>query len=77
VEPGRVYEFDIDLWATSNVFLRGHRVRLSVSSSSFPKYDRNPNTGDEFGMDTSLKVADQQLYHDERHPSHVLLPVIK
>ncbi|MGO9645233.1 MAG: CocE/NonD family hydrolase [Candidatus Bathyarchaeia archaeon] len=77
LESERVYEFDIDLWVTSNVFQRGHRVRLDISSSSFPKYDRNPNTGNPFGMDTTLKVADQRVYHDERHPSHILLPVIK
>jgi len=77
MEPEKVYEFDIDLWITSNVFQRGHRVRLDVSSSSFPKYDRNPNTGNQFGADTTLNVADQRVYHNERHPSHILLPVIK
>ena len=77
LEFERVYEFDIDLWVTSNVFQRGHRVRLDISSSSFPKYDRNPNTGNQFGLDATLKVADQRVYHDERYPSHILLPVIK
>ncbi len=77
LEPEKVNEFDIDLWITSNVFQRGHRVRLDISSSSFPKYDRNPNTGNQFGMDATLRVADQRVYHDERHPSHILLPVIK
>jgi putative CocE/NonD family hydrolase len=77
MEPEKVYEFDIDLWVTSNVFRRGHRVRLDISSSSFPKYDRNPNTGNQFGTDTALNVADQRVYHNEGHPSHILLPVIK
>ncbi|HKM76449.1 MAG TPA: CocE/NonD family hydrolase, partial [Candidatus Bathyarchaeia archaeon] len=77
LEPETIYEFYIDLWVTSNVFQRGHRIRLDISSSSFPKYDRNPNTGNQFGMDTTLKVADQRVYHDEQHPSHILLPVIK
>jgi hypothetical protein len=74
---GVVYEFDIDLWITSNVFQRGHRVRLDISSSSFPKYDRNPNTGNQFGTDTSLKVADQKIYHNEKYPSHIRLPIIR
>ncbi len=77
LEPELVYEFDIDLWVTSNIFQRGHRVRLDISSSSFPKYDRNPNTGNQLGTDMTLKSADQRIYHDERYPSHILLPVIK
>jgi putative CocE/NonD family hydrolase len=75
--PGTVYEFAIDLWVTSNVFQRGHRVRLDVSSSSFPKYDRNPNTGNQFGTDTILKVAEQKIFHNERNPSSIILPVIR
>ncbi len=77
LEPERVYEFDIDLWVTSNIFQGGHRVRLDISSSSFPKYDRNPNTGNELGTDTTLKTAHQRIYHDARYLSHILLPVIK
>jgi uncharacterized protein len=77
LEPGRVYEFDIDLWITSNVFQRGHRVRLDVSSSSFPKYDRNPNTGNEFGASTILNVAHQTIYHNNHYPSHITLPKIE
>ena len=76
LEPGRVYEFTIDLWMTSNVFLKGHRIRVDVSSSNFPRFDRNPNTGNPFGQDTELRVANQTILHDEAHPSHVLLPVI-
>jgi hypothetical protein len=77
LEPGVVYEFSIDLWVTSNMFQRGHRIRLDVSSSSFPKYDRNPNTGNQFGTDTSMKVAEQKIYHNNRYPSHICLPVVK
>ena len=77
MEPEKAYEFDIDLWITSNVFQRGHMVRLDISSSSFPKYDRNPNTGNQFGVDTTLETAHQRVCHDEQHPSHILLPVIK
>jgi putative CocE/NonD family hydrolase len=77
LEPERIYEIDIDLWVTSTVFQRDHRVGLDISSSSFPKYDRNPNTGSPFGTDTTLKVANQKIYHDLEHLSHILLPVIK
>ena len=76
LEPGRVYEFTIDLWMTSNVFLKGHRIRVDVTSSNFPRFDRNPNTGNTFGQDTELRTAHQTIVHDEAHPSHILLPVI-
>ena len=76
LEPGKVYEFTVDVWMTSNVFLKGHRIRVDVSSSNFPRFDRNPNTGSPFGQDTELRVAHQTILHDEAHPSHVLLPVI-
>ena len=76
LRPGQVYEFDIDLWVTSNLFLKGHRIRLDVSSSSFPKYDRNPNTGDAFGQNARLKVAEQKIFHDEEHPSSIALPTM-
>jgi putative CocE/NonD family hydrolase len=74
--PNQVYEFYIDLWSTSQVFQKGHRIRLEVSSSNFPKYDRNPNTGHKFGEDAELVVAHQTIYHDAAHPSHLILPVI-
>ena len=74
--PGRAEPFEIDLWVTSNVFLRGHRVRLEVSSSNFPRFDRNPNSGKPFGSDTVLLPATQTILHDREHPSHLVLPVI-
>lgn len=74
--PGRVYEFTIDLWVVSHAFLPGHRARLDVSSSSFPKYDRNPNTGHTFGRDSELVVARQMVLHDTAHPSAIVLPVV-
>ena len=74
--PGEPTEFYIDLWATSNVFRKGHRIRLEVSSSNFPKYDRNPNTGDKFGENARLLAAKQTVYHDAAHPSRLVLPVI-
>jgi len=61
---------------TSNVFLPGHSIRLHISSSNFPRFDRNPNTGHDFGADAELVVARQTVYHDAERPSHVVLPVI-
>ena len=74
--PEKVYEYTIDLWATSHVFKVGHRLRLEVSSSNFPRYDRNPNTGHEFGVDAELRTAQQTVFHDSRYLSHLVLPVI-
>ncbi len=76
VEPGRVYEFDIDLWATSNVFKAGHRVRLYISSSNFPRFNRNLNTGEPALGATRTVKAEQKIYHDTKHPSVLVLPVI-
>ncbi len=76
IEPGRPYEYVIDLWATSNVFQAGHRIGLQVTSSCFPRWDRNPNTGHPFGADVELQVAHQEILHDRAHPSHVVLPVV-
>jgi len=76
IEAGKAYEFVLDLWSTSNVFKRGHRIRLDVTSSNFPRWDRNPNTGHAFGADAELAVAHQTILHDAEHPSYVLLPVI-
>src|SRR5437870_28855 len=76
LEPGRAYEYEIDLWATSNVFKAGHRIRLDVTSSNFPRWDRNPNTGHEFGADTELEIAHQTIFHDSEHPSYLVLPIV-
>ena len=76
IEPGRVYRYEIDCWVTSNLFLPGHCIRLHVSSSNFPRIDRNPNTGHDFGADAELALARQTVYHDRERPSHILLPVI-
>jgi putative CocE/NonD family hydrolase len=76
LEPGHVYKYAIDLWSTSNCFLRGHRIRVEISSSNFPQFDRNPNTGNPFGLDAELRTATQTVYHDADHPSHILLPVV-
>jgi putative CocE/NonD family hydrolase len=76
IKPGRVYFYEIDLWATSNLFKRNHRIRLEVSSSSFPMFLPNTNTGKRIGYDNSRIVAKQTIYHDATRPSHLLLPVI-
>jgi putative CocE/NonD family hydrolase len=79
LEPGRVYELRIDLVATSNVFLPGHRIRLDVTSSSHPRFDRNANSGKPPGEDTedTLAPATQRVFHDAGRPSHLLLPVVR
>jgi putative CocE/NonD family hydrolase len=72
-----VYRYEIDLAVTSNVFLAGHKIRVEVSSSNFPRFDRNLNTGEPFGAGTTWITATQTIYHDEKHPSHILMPVIR
>ncbi|MEO6623300.1 MAG: CocE/NonD family hydrolase, partial [Burkholderiaceae bacterium] len=74
--PGEIYEFDVDLWATANTFLAGHRLRVAVTSSSFPRWDRNPNTGGVFGADTQVQTAANTIYHAAAHASRIMLPVI-
>lgn len=74
--PQKPEKYFIDLWSTSNLFLKGHEIRIEISSSNFPKYDRNPNTGHAFGQDDDLKTAHQTIYHDSVKPSSILLPVI-
>lgn len=76
IEPGQTYEYTIDLWATSNLFQKGHRIRLDITSSNFPRWDRNPNTGHDFGTDAEGVTAQQTILHDAAHPSHVLLPIV-
>jgi putative CocE/NonD family hydrolase len=76
VEPGRVYQYTVDLWETSNVFKAGHQIRLEVSSSNFPRFARNLNTGGELATETELRTAHQTVFHDGERPSHLLLPVI-
>lgn len=76
IDPGKIYEYQIDLWATSQVFLPGHRIRLEVSSSDFPRFDRNLNTGDDPNGATRMEVAHQTIYHSSQYPSHLVLPII-
>jgi uncharacterized protein len=78
LQPGAIYRFDIDMWATSNVFKAGHRIRLHISSSEFPTYEPNSNTGARITDDASGQTlsAKQQVFHDQAHPSRLILPVI-
>ncbi len=74
--PGQVYEYAIDMWSLGHVFKQGHRIRVEISSSNFPKYDRNPNTGHKFGEDTELQKAHQRVYHGRKYASHIVLPIV-
>jgi putative CocE/NonD family hydrolase len=73
---GEVVEYEIDLWATSNVFLPGHRITLEISSSSFPQYLPNPNTGESLIESIQMIKAKQTIYHNEQYPSHLILPIV-
>jgi hypothetical protein len=76
IVPGQVYEYKIDLWSTSNVFLKGHKIRLEVSSSNFPRFDRNLNTGKSAADDSAFVKAVNTIYHDAAHPSALILPIV-
>jgi putative CocE/NonD family hydrolase len=75
-QAGKVHEYEIDLWVTGNVFRKGHRIRAEVSSSNFPRFDRNLNTGREPGMEAEMRTAHQTVHHTRAYPSHLVLPVI-
>ena len=77
LEPGQVYEFVFQLYPTSNVFKAGHSIRVDISSSNFPRFDVNPNTGGPLGVDRRFELAHQTIYHDAQHPSHIILPLIE
>jgi putative CocE/NonD family hydrolase len=76
IEPGKVYQYTITVWPTSNLFRAGHRIRLEISSSDFPQFDPNPNTGSWLGESTATQVAHQTVLHDTEHPSALVLPII-
>ncbi|MBC8164839.1 MAG: CocE/NonD family hydrolase, partial [Bryobacteraceae bacterium] len=75
-KPGETYRITIDAGVTSNVFRTGHRIRLDISSSNFPRFDRNPNTGRPIADERESQIARQSVYHGKLHPSHIVLPVI-
>jgi len=74
--PGQVYRLAIDAGVTSNVFLKGHRIRVEISSSNFPRFDRNPNTGGKIADETKTVTAAQTVYHDRSHPSELTLMAV-
>ena len=74
--PGEAVEVTITLWPTSNVFKKGHRIRLDISSSNFPRFDVNPNTGEPVGRHTHMLKADNTIHTGADHPSRIILPVI-
>jgi hypothetical protein len=76
MNPGQIYKITVDLWATSNVFKKGHVLRLEVSSSNFPRFDRNLNTGAEQAAGRDFIPATNTILHDAEHPSALLLPMI-
>lgn len=76
VEPGTAVPISIELYPTSNVFAAGHRIRLDISSSNFPRFDVNPNTGEPLGRHTHTVVARNTVYYDAQHPSRITLPIV-
>ena len=76
MEPNGVYRVEVDLQATSNVFLPGHRIRVEVSSSNFPRFDRNLNTGGVNWEETAWVTATNTIHHSAQYPSHIHLPVL-
>ena len=75
--PDSVEPYELDLWGTCTRLASGHRLRVEVSSSAFPKFDRNLNTGGPLGKESSGSVANQTIYHDRAHPSHIVIPVVR
>jgi uncharacterized protein len=76
MNPGQTYKFTVDLWSTSNVFRKGHRLRVEISSSNFPRFDRNLNTGEDNASGRKPVPANNTVYHDAEHPSALILPVV-
>jgi putative CocE/NonD family hydrolase len=75
IEPGHIYAYDIDLFATSYLVKAGHRIRVSISSSCFDRYDRNPNSSERFATGTTTRIANQEIHRSALHPSHIVLPL--
>ncbi|MFC7645191.1 CocE/NonD family hydrolase [Streptosporangium lutulentum] len=73
---GEPADHEIDLWSIGHVFLKGHRIRVQITSSNFPRWDRNLNTGEPAERATAMRVADQTVFHDAARPSRIILPVV-
>jgi len=76
MKPGQVYPISIDIYPTAMIFKKGHRIRVDISSSNFPRFDINPNTGEPLNDNRRWEAAVNTIYHDDQHPSHIVLPVI-
>jgi len=76
MRPGEIYEIIIQPFPTSNLFKAGHRIRVDISSSNFPRFDVNPNTGEPEGLGRQTRIAGNTIYVDRARPSHIVLPVI-
>lgn len=76
MKPGEIYKMVVEPFPTANVFKKGHRIRIDISSSNFPRFDVNPNTGEPLGKNRRMFTADNSIYHDANHPSHVILPIV-
>ncbi len=76
MKDGEVYRVPIRLGAYSSYYEKGHRIRLQVTSSSFPRYNRNLNTGGDNELDTDWEIATNRVHHSEEYPSHVVLPIV-
>ena len=76
MEPGEIYKMEVDLIGTANLFRTGHRIRVRVTSSHFPQFARNLNTGEPFGTSSVMITEEQTIHHSADRPAHVMLPVI-
>ena len=72
-EPGQVYELEIEMYPTGNRFVKGHQIRVDISSSNYPRFEVNPNTGGVLGVDRRKRVAQNTLHHDKSRPSHLTM----
>ena len=79
MKPGNIYPIEIDVMNTANTFLPGHKARLSISSSNFPRFNRNSNSGGDIAFESieQYRKAENMVYHDTEHPSCLILPVIR
>ena len=76
LKPGQAYEFTVEMYPTALVFQHGHRIRLDISSSNFPRFDINPNTGEPLNNNRRWQIAENTIYLDAKHASRIVLPVI-
>jgi putative CocE/NonD family hydrolase len=76
MKQGEIYEVKIAVPPVSNLFKVGHRIRVDISSSNFPRFDVNPNSGEPMGRHTTVIVARNTVHHDSNHASHIILPIV-